>query len=233
MLMQPFQAILFDLDGTLLPMDLEKFTGAYFQLLTQRLPAYDPKTVCSAVWEGTKAMTANDGSMTNEDRFWSVFSSILGPEIRGEMDNLEDFYRTDFHKAKAVCGENPLARPVVELAHRRAQHVILATNPLFPRCAVESRLQWVGLTAQDFDDITTYEVSSSCKPSRLYYESICRANALDPAHCLMIGNDLLEDGFGAHQAGMQAHIVTDCLITHQLNPADYACSTFAGLMELL
>ena len=57
--MQPFQAILFDLDGTLLPMDLEKFTGAYFQLLTQRLPAYDPKTVCSAVWEGTKAMTAN------------------------------------------------------------------------------------------------------------------------------------------------------------------------------
>lgn len=32
--------ILFDLDGTLLPMDQEKFTRRYFELLAEKMSAY-------------------------------------------------------------------------------------------------------------------------------------------------------------------------------------------------
>ena len=71
------KAIFFDLDGTLLPMDLNEFVQTYFGLLAKRLPQYDPKAVIAAVWQGTRAMTANDGTMTNEDRFWSVFADCL------------------------------------------------------------------------------------------------------------------------------------------------------------
>ena len=230
--MSQYQAILFDLDGTLLPMDLEEFTGAYFKLLAMRLPQYDPKSVIAGVWEGTKAMIVNDGSMTNEDRFWSVFSARMGARVMEEQSNLEDFYRTDFHKVKAICGENPLAKTLVERARQKADRVILATNPLFPAVAVESRLSWVGLKPGDFDYITTYDNSSCCKPTAAYYEAICRVNDLDPTRCLMIGNDLREDGFGAGQLGMAVHIVTDSLITHGMALEEYPNSTFAELIDL-
>jgi len=215
-------------------MDLNEFVQTYFGLLAKRLPQYDPKAVIAAVWQGTRAMTANDGTMTNEDRFWSVFADCLGDaEIVREKPNLEDFYRTDFHKVKAICGENPLAKPIVDLAHHRAETVVLATNPLFPACAVESRLQWIGLTPADFDYITTYEVCSSCKPTESYYRAICRTLELEPTEVLMVGNDLREDGLGASRLGMSVHIVTDSLITHDLNLEDYPHSTFAELERYL
>jgi len=220
-------AIFFDLDGTLLPMDLEEFIQTYFGLLARHLPQYDTKAMLSALWQGTKAMMGNDGSITNEARFWEVFSAGLGPDIRKEEPVLETFYRTVFHQAKAVCGENPLARTVIEQAHNRADLVVLATNPLFPRCAVESRLSWVGLTPADFDYITSYENSSYCKPTAAYYQAICRELDLEPSRCLMIGNDLKEDAWGASSAGLNVHIVTDCLITHGLDLAAYPHSTFS------
>lgn len=228
-----YQAIMFDLDGTLLPMDLEEFTQTYFGLLARRLPQYDSKAVVAGVWQGTKAMMANDGSMTNEDRFWSVFAGLMGQDVVNEKDNLEDFYHTDFHKAKAVCGDNPLAKTMVDLAHERAEKVVLATNPLFPACAVESRLSWIGLTPADFDYITSYEHCTCCKPTPAYYRAICGDLDLDPSRCLMVGNDLKEDGFGASQAGLRTHIVTDCLIAHGLNLEDYSHSAFAALASYL
>ena len=53
--------VLFDLDGTLLPMDMERFTNGYFQLLTEKMAplGYDPKALTDAVWAGTAAMVKN------------------------------------------------------------------------------------------------------------------------------------------------------------------------------
>lgn len=227
------QAILFDLDGTLLPMDLDQFVERYFGLLARRFPEYDPKTFVTAVWKGTKAMMMNDGTMTNEQRFWSAFTEVVGPEIREKESEFEDFYYTDFHLARDVTGENPLAKPIIDLAHEKAEKVILATNPLFPPCGVESRLSWIGLTPADFDYITTYDNCSCCKPSAAYYQSICRRFSLEPERCLMVGNDLQEDGVGAFQIGMPVHIVTDSLIAHGLNLSDWNHSTFAELDQYL
>ena len=57
------KAILFDLDGTLLKMDQEDFIKAYFGGLAKKLApyGYDPQALINAVWQGTKAMQANDG----------------------------------------------------------------------------------------------------------------------------------------------------------------------------
>ena len=227
------RAILFDLDGTLLPMNLEEFTAAYFRLLSGRFSEYDPNAFIAAVWQGTKAMMSNDGTMTNEARFWQTFSRIMGDTVLGRDKEFEDFYRTDFHKAKSVTGANPLAKTAVAWARQKADLVVLATNHLFPACDVETRLSWLGLTPADFDYITTYDNSSFCKPDTRYYHAICHAVAVSPADCLMIGNDLKEDGWGASQAGMQVHIVTDCLISHGLHLSDFSHSTFAELKNHL
>ena len=54
--------VLFDLDGTLLPMDQDLFTKGYFKLLAAKLApyGYEPKQLIDAVWAGTAAMLKND-----------------------------------------------------------------------------------------------------------------------------------------------------------------------------
>ena len=46
--------IFFDLDGTLLPMDEEKFTKAYFSLLAKAVAplGYESEKLINAVWKG-------------------------------------------------------------------------------------------------------------------------------------------------------------------------------------
>ena len=57
--------LLFDLDGTLLPMDTEVFTKHYFSLLVQKLApyGYEAKPLIGAVLAGIEAMAVNDGSV--------------------------------------------------------------------------------------------------------------------------------------------------------------------------
>ncbi|MBO7333781.1 MAG: HAD family hydrolase, partial [Lachnospiraceae bacterium] len=68
--------VLFDLDGTLLPMDMTEFTEGYFKYLVKMLAphGYDPKELIKNVWGGTAAMVKNDGSCMNEAAFWNYFT---------------------------------------------------------------------------------------------------------------------------------------------------------------
>ena len=221
-----YSAILFDLDGTLLPMDYDEFTKAYFGLLCKRLSEYNPEMLVAAIWKGTKAMIMNDGTAPNEQRFWDTFAAIVGEDIRMRIPEFDDFYRTDFHKARAVTRPNPHAREIIDCARKHADKVILATNPLFPLCAVEARLSWIGLSPEDFDWITTYENSGFCKPNPLYYTDILNRFSLVPADCLMVGNDVKEDAAAASQAGLSVHLIDDDLLTHDLDPSAYPCSSW-------
>ena len=74
------KAVLFDLDGTLLPMDMEIFLREYLQKLGVKAAAYgyDPAKMVEVVMAGVEAMIQNDGSMTNEERFWQLFLSRIG-----------------------------------------------------------------------------------------------------------------------------------------------------------
>ena len=71
--------VLFDLDGTLLPMDQDAFTEGYFRLLAQKMEphGYDAKQLVNAIWAGTAAMVKNDGSRSNEEAFWEKFAELV------------------------------------------------------------------------------------------------------------------------------------------------------------
>lgn len=222
------KAILFDLDGTLLPMVQEEFTSGYFKLLAAKMGpyGYDPQLLVDALWQGVGAMVQNNGKEPNADRFWEVFNAKLGKDARKDEPIFDSFYTTEFKDAIQFTQPTPLSPQLVAAAREKAERVILATNPLFPRCGQHTRLDFVGLKDSDFDWVTDYENSHFCKPNPAYYREILAQFDLHPADCLMIGNDMEEDIVPATQLGMEAFLVTDCLI----NPKGREIFTPAGTL---
>ena len=206
--------VLFDLDGTLLPMDQEQFVNAYMGLLAKRLAphGYDANHLIAAIWAGTSAMVQNDGADTNEEVFWEDFCTIFGPDARKDEPLFEEFYATDFAKARTVCGFAAEAAEVVALLKERGATVGLATNPLFPAIATRQRIRWAGLDPEDFNLVTTYENSRHCKPNPEYYRDVLAAIGKRAEQCLMVGNDVGEDMLPAEGLGMQVFLLTDCII---------------------
>lgn len=205
--------VLFDLDGTLLPMDQEKFMHAYLGGLSAKMApyGYEPKALIKALWEGTMAMYANDGHTTNEEVFWNVFCQRLGPEIRDHEDVFVDFYKNEFQQVRHTCGFDPDAARAIAALKNMGLRVVLATNPLFPAIATESRIRWAGLEPEDFELYTTYEDCHYCKPNPAYFREILDKLGLEPGECLMVGNDAGEDT-AAEKLGIPVYLLPACLI---------------------
>lgn len=205
--------ILFDLDGTLLPMDNEAFTKYYFKLLAAELVpmGYDPERLIGAVWSGTAAMVKNDGSRSNEEVFWECFGSIVGERAVADKELFMDFYRYKFCGAKAACGFDPLVPGLIEKLKASGTRIALATNPIFPEIATLQRIEWAGISPSDFELYTVYENIGYCKPNTDYYAELCRRLGVQPEECLMVGNDADED-MVAEKIGMSVFLLTDNLI---------------------
>ncbi len=205
--------ILLDLDGTLLPMDQNEFTNKYFKLLCKKMLnyGYDPKELTEAIWKGTYAMIKNNSSESNEIIFWNCFAGIFGERVMNDKKYFDEFYRNEFNNLRSSCGYNPEAAKIVRKFKSMGLKVILATNPIFPAEATESRIKWTGLEPDDFEFYTTYENISGCKPNLRYYRNIMDRFALSPRECIMVGNDVTED-MAAKELGMNVFLVTDCLI---------------------
>lgn len=230
------QMVMFDLDGTLLPMDMDTFTGCYFKLLAKKAAPRgydDPKALIDGVWAGTAAMVVNDGSRSNEDAFWAKFADIFGERVYADKPLFEDFYAHEFNRAQAACGFDPRARETVELCGALGFRVGLATNPLFPDVATVNRTRWAGLDVGMFEFYTTYENSTHCKPNPEYYRDILARLNLPAEACLMVGNDAHEDMI-AETLGMKVFLLTDCLINKRGADIDlWPHGGFDALMEHL
>lgn len=229
------KAILFDLDGTLLPMVQEEFVKAYFKLLATKLAplGYEPEKLVDSIWAGTAAMVKNDGSCINETAFWKVFCEIYGEAAIKDKEIIDAFYSDEFGKAKEVCGFAPEAKEVVELAKRTGRKVVLATNPIFPAVATENRMKWAGISKEDFVFYTTYENSRYSKPNPKYYIDILEQIGCKSEECLMIGNDVEEDMI-AESIGMKVFLLTDCLINKkEQDISGYVKGSFRDLKEYL
>ena len=219
------KAVLFDLDGTLLPMDQDKFIKRYFKELTTYLfvnGGYEPTKFMESMNKSIGAMMKNDGTKTNEEAFWQVFSSIYGAEkVKSDMLIFERFYLEKFANTNEECFYTDKSRQVVDYLKSKGITVALATNPVFPPIATETRMGWVDLKPEDFAVVTTYDNIGYCKPNPKYYTEIAEELGVSPNECLMVGNDVSDD-MSAQEAGMDVFLLTDCLI----NSKGADCSSF-------
>jgi HAD superfamily hydrolase (TIGR01549 family) len=215
--------VLFDLDGTLLPMDQDHFVKLYFGALASygfKERGLDPKMLTNGIWAGTKAMLRNDGQATNRVRFWECFCSLLdGTDMETLEPVFERFYETEFKAARDAVSASDTAQKSICLLRKKGYTLALATNPVFPLVAVKKRLAWAGIPYTDFTHITTYDNSSYCKPNAAYFTDILAHLSKSPENCLMVGNDVYDD-MGAKAAGLDVYLVTDCVINEQNLPTD-------------
>ena len=129
--------ILFDLDGTLLPMNQDEFVTficRFWQKYISEGISFDPKAFIASVWKGYGAMVNNDGSCTNREAFWQYMDELL-PTDSGE-------FRTDcplismqmnLTRQFAVTQSNSLSDKVVKKAKEKESAPTLKPIRYFQR----------------------------------------------------------------------------------------------------
>jgi len=207
------KAILFDLDGTLLPLDTAQFISEYLQsVAAAAATAAESPQLVAALLASTAAIAADrDPAATNADVFWRVFRSRMTNSLPALEQAFAAYYAADFPRLSCLAASSPLPRQIVEAARAGGLRLVLATNPIFPAAAIRERMRWAGIDDLPWELITSYENMHSCKPNPDYYREIAACLDLNPQECLMLGNDTTED-LAAAAVGMTVGIVTDYLI---------------------
>lgn len=212
--MKKITTVLFDLDGTLIRMDQDKFIEVYFTSIINKLVGlgYDGEAMHTALERAVVATLRNDGSLSNKERFWTTFSEHF-PGLREQIQPvIDEYYATDFIEAiEATCERYPRTREIIDTAKSLGLRTVLATNPLFPIIATYRRMELGGLSVEDFEYVTAYENSSFCKPDPRYFTELLAKLNISPDECVMIGNDTRDD-FSALPLGIPVFILTECLI---------------------
>jgi FMN phosphatase YigB (HAD superfamily) len=205
------KAVLFDLDDTLLINDSRAFMNRYFTLLSEFAePVMEPKAFLEDVARATRTTILNtDPELTNADVFWAEFEA-LSDQRRADLEPFfADFYTNQFARLRSVTSPEPRAADLVESALADGRKVVIATNPLFPRPAIEQRLAWAGIPVENhaFALVTAYENMHAAKPHAAYYREILDLIAVAPNHSIMVGNDWENDIMPAAAVGLHTYWV--------------------------
>ena len=229
------KAILFDLDGTLLPMNEEEFTKGYFGLLYKNIMpyGYEKDKFISTVLKGTYAMRKNDGKFANEEVFWKCYSDVYGEESLKDKAVFDKFYETDFAKTKIFCGFNEKAKDVVKYCKDKGYKIILASNPLFPKETMEWRIKFAGIDPRDFDYISDYANSSYSKPNPMFLKEILEKNNLNAEDVVYFGNSEIEDGRPAKELGIKVYMVGDDIVVDKDNQNQFEHIKFEDIIKVV
>ncbi len=223
--------LLLDLDHTLLTNDMQTFLPAYLKLLSNHLAdLVDPGRMVEVLMTGTQAMLDNmDPTRTLEQVFNQHFYPTLGLDQTTTAARIETFYSQDFGQLENITGQRPAAIRIVEFAFEQGLDVVIATNPLFPKIAVDQRLKWANLPPGDYDFslISSFEHFHFAKPHPEYFAEILGRLGRSPSEAAMLGDDLALDIHPAHALGLSVFHVGD-----ESNPS-FDCGTLEDALTWL
>jgi FMN phosphatase YigB (HAD superfamily) len=203
---------LFDLDGTLLSLDMKLFEKLYFESMTNNfIDLIEPKQLVSIIMASTKVMIENIENRTNEDVFMEDFGKRINGDLSTYQERFNNYYSTDFHRVKESTAEVQSMNYCIKLLKSKGYNLVVATNPLFPKSAIHTRIQWAGFEPEDFDYISTFETNHYCKPQIKYYEEVLRDINKSPEKCIMVGNDVQEDLI-VKSLGVKTYLITNNIL---------------------
>jgi len=211
MVMAVLEAVLFDLDDTLLQTDTDAFVRRYFSALEVYFANGDavaPGRLTRWIMQATAAMVdVPHPERTNLEAFTMAFARLSGMAAEVVWPRFDRFYQEIYPTLGEGLAPMPGGREAVDAARAQGLKVAVATNPLFPLGAVRHRLLWAGLPEDRFDLVTTLENMHWTKPNLEYYAEVAARLGVDPKRCLMVGDSQENDIEPARHLGMLTYLV--------------------------
>jgi len=203
------EAVLFDLDNTLILFEESEFFKIYSQKLYNSFrDILTPEEFSKKLWRSTTVMINNDGKLYNAEYFMNDFAQGINENKHILWQRFEDFYSNQFEQfqplMKPISGAPELLKKLKEIGLK----LVIATNPMFPLEVQLLRIKWAGLEEIEFDLITHAHNSTFCKPNTEYYVEICKKINVKPEKCIMVGNDTINDMI-AGKIGIKTFLTTD------------------------
>ena len=225
--------MLFDLDGTLLPLNTDRFLEAYVKKISAHFSeVLDPTLFARQLLASSYATIANSTpGVTNKEKYFADFFPKVQREPQELMSLFDEFYNNHFCSLAIESQPSPLARSLVMVALEKGYGIVLATNPIFPKEAVWERMRWANVHDLPWDLVTSYENTCFCKPHPQYFSEILEQIGASAEQCIHIGNDLSED-MAAQQVGIPVVMVTDYLVNRHNKSLD-DCLYHGSLSEVL
>lgn len=229
--------VLFDLDGTLLPLERPRFEAALFQnldaMFARKFP--DQPDAAAAMKRASLAcFHSGDTGETNEARMCRLLREEAGEPLAGAiLEALEGHYRSDYNSIREIIRDPSVAREALELVNAYGGVPVVATNPVAPKSCIYARMDWAGIRPEQFRLVTTYELCHYVKPDPRYYQEVLRLLGAEPSECIMIGNDTDEDMEGAIGAGIEAYLMTDYVMDRRDSVEQYHHGTSREMLEYL
>lgn len=206
------KAVFFDLDGTLLFVEIYSYMEEYTKKVTRKFASkgYEPKTFAKKFWDASVELMQCDGSKLCSEAFWESWSKLFDKEDYADDEEFfVDFYENEWKELREPFIKfNPDAVRAVEICREKGLKVVLATNPVFPAIATDQRMGWTGLKPEMFDHVTYYDNSHYTKANPKYYLEICELFGLKPSEVLMVGNDTKDD-MNCLDVGLNGFLLTN------------------------
>lgn len=210
------KAVLFDLDDTLLRLNLTAFIVRYVAGASRLLGQAARMSTAQLGIPYLRSFLAIDAqdredSLTNEQLFNQTFRAASGiPLDDPAVSDLIDYYEREIVPgfADGVVAARPVegAREAVDEVWSNGLICALATNPTFSLACDRARMEWAGVHEDDFALISTISNSTRCKPSARYYQEFANSLGVRLEECLMVGNDATRD-FARPDCGLRTAYV--------------------------
>jgi len=212
----PFRALLFDLDGTLLRVEMRNFITRYVSGFHARCSDFvGLDALQRAMRAGIHLLleTETEGP-SNEDRLFAYLAARLHLAEDMLRERFARYLAHDLESLSDAVQPIPEVGPLLALCRQAGVPLVLATNPVFPQALIEARCRWVGIDPASFSHLTYFENSHYCKPQSGYFMEVAARLGVDPASCLMVGNDTSHD-LSATRVGMTTWLLDPYLLERE------------------
>lgn len=203
--------ILFDLDDTLLGNPMEIFLPAYLRHLGQYLSSYiSPEKLPAAILNGTEHMVNNvNPSKTLEECFDNYFYPLIKIDRETLDQKINEFYQNEFPKLAPLTTEVLYAATTINNLIKQNHKIVIATNPLFPKLAINHRVNWanLGMDLNSFTYITNFEELHFTKPRPEFFAEILGKLGWQDEPVVMIGNEWEMDIVPAEILGIPTYFI--------------------------
>lgn len=212
------KAVVFDMDDTLLSINLSAFLAVYIRdeaRLLGEIGRKNPFSALAVLGGSFYELNANDRPENDERTNYRFFVDAIERRSGIPLDDpaiaeVFAYYERDVLPGRndGIIAARPRegAREAVAEVVGRGLRVALLTNPSFSRACIECRMGWGDMFDMPFELITSMENSTRCKPDPRYYLESIEAIGLKPSEVLMVGNDPKRD-FPTPDCGIQTAYV--------------------------